>query len=1692
MDLDLVIDGEVKLENRSTTSLNLGPVSVLGEADNARLIIEGPGRIFVPEEQLERILETAIDRINQFETETGDFDFGEEGPEDREDGRLERFEELVAEARLEIRRDEDGNAIGLQSAEGAGRDFVFEFNGNFMLLQGSADDIDTALDIFDFFQIEVPLDLQDEQPDAFRVTLEDLGDPDAGPFEENIDAVVLAPDGSPGFKDLADFFAFLPDGDGGDGLVLDTLLAGGRGDLVTGANGGQQIGVFLSFEEDVTLDQSKIVDGVGAAVNGKSALFVGAQDQINDQFRVDAFLQSVQSLLPKQNIAVATFPVSDEEFLDFGDLDEDAVEVLFADEIAELEAELERALAAGEDPDPFNDGKFEAIERTAVDNANVTAPANNVTPIQPGVDNPLSFAAQLESFFGPPASLEEQLAQDATLVELDLVSTNATSSVDPEALGDLEIEVETFANEVGDAVTRLIGEFGALRTLLNDPNAVTVRQDDDIDANDGGSISALLRQPNVPAGDVPLVVFPLLFDSDADRPNEPGVTNGTERGELLIGDQDRDNLNDVINGGGGSDSILGRDGNDLLRGGSGFDFIQGGLGADRLEGGKGNDELRGDEGDNVLIGGEGDDSLFGGPNRIDSNVLSGGQGDDTIQTGLSSDEVDGGQDDDVIFLNGANNRILFAERSGDDLLSGFDFGGDDVIFEDAPVRTIRERELTDGLGRPAPTFVAETTNDQTVAFFAPVGFENSDPLRANFDLIEALVELLDPIRTQGETVIASRDTSLNFLGSVFDDEVIGSERTDTIDTGFGNDRVTDGGGNGADTIRLGEGNDEAILTTSAVFAGQVFGEGGDDVIVGSIGRNLIRSGVGADEDGRLAESDNDIVFGGGGNDEISGGAGRDRLFGGDGNDTITKSAFGDVRFSDGAGDRSLLSGGIGNDTITGVGGSNDDLDGGDGDDLLISGGFDPFAPQRPDEPAGVDRILAGRGDDRIQIQNAFEDVIIFRAGDGKDVIETFDIGIDGFDADGAQVQAVGQIGDDVRVSFGGGDEVLFLQNALDLFFDEVEQVADIFGFTPGDVFTVLGTDIGEEIRGTDGRDDLSGLDGRDTLRGFDGDDRLDGGAQDDQISAGFGKDVLVGGQGRDRLNGDDGDDLIFGDLRDPAPGTENVFADNDRIEGGRGDDEVFGGNGGDLIFGGPGDDILFGEIGLDRILGESGNDELRGGANGDDLVGGDGDDFLAGDEGNDLLEGGFGNDELEGGDDDDLLFGEEGNDALDGGDDNDELEGGLGNDTLLGGEGNDIISDDEGEDIATGGSGADTFLTGFGFGTFRITDFELGVDDIEFFDDVVESRQDGANTVVVLSSGREVILENVDLEGLIAERPDIEFNPVVPDNQAPVIQPVVFVVSQDNATEGLNAFADNGGGAAEDPEGDDFEIVAAEDADGNDILIGEVDDLGDGLILIERNGSVRFDPNGGFRDLQEGETEDVSAVITVEDAQGNRTQQSITFTVEGQNDAPTLQDDEFIVNENQIGVIDGLLDNDFDLDGDELVITEFQSVSSLGSTVIDNGDGTFNFVYGGPNVPNGASVTDEFTYTVSDGTATRTATVKVEVQGVANEIDGDGGSNLLEGTVDDDIISTGGGPLDVLIGNEGSDVFVFNDTVGARDIARIRDFSLEDGDLLDLNGADTAFSRSFANDTFVLLEGSDRDLIVLEDFSGNLEDILLA
>ena len=142
---------------------------------------------------------------------------------------------------------------------------------------------------------------------------------------------------------------------------------------------------------------------------------------------------------------------------------------------------------------------------------------------------------------------------------------------------------------------------------------------------------------------------------------------------------------------------------------------------------------------------------------------------------------------------------------------------------------------------------------------------------------------------------------------------------------------------------------------------------------------------------------------------------------------------------------------------------------------------------------------------------------------------------------------------------------------------------------------------------------------------------------------------------------------------------------------------------------------------------------------------------------------------------------------------------------------------------------------------------------------------------------------------------------------------------------------------------------------------------------------------------------------------------SVTVNAAAGNTAPVAQPDAFAVVEDAVLTGNVLSDNgsgaDFDPDGDNISVTGFDAVSTLGATVAISANGALSYDPGASPtlraLNDGESLVDTFTYTISDDNASPlddTATVSVTVDGVSGGV---GGGVSINSTSVNDL----GGPL---------------------------------------------------------------------------------
>ena len=486
------------------------------------------------------------------------------------------------------------------------------------------------------------------------------------------------------------------------------------------------------------------------------------------------------------------------------------------------------------------------------------------------------------------------------------------------------------------------------------------------------------------------------------------------------------NLDELIDGLAGNDTIRAGDGNDTVWGNLGNDTLYGGNGADTLLGGEGNDTLYGEAGNDTLTGGKGADHLEGGAGN-DVYLFSFGDGNDTI----SNNDASANRKDILQFTDVASTELRGIRRSGNHLI--LDYGIEDSItLINAAVNVnyqINEFKFADG---------QILTQDELFARY-PIQLTSGND-SVTFTNLDEFIDGLagnDTIRAgDGNDTVWGNLGNDTLYGDAGDDLLWGNEGNDTLYGGSGNDILN--GGEGSDTLN---------------------GEAGDDILLGGTGNDTLNGGAG-----------NDILDGGEGNDILDGGAGSDTyiLRVGSGQDIINNSdnaaasvdtvrfegiasneltgifrsgndlviTYGDIdsvilsrhysgvtyqvdqfEFSDGtltwaelfarytvqltAGNDSLtfsnldelidglagndtIRAGEGNDTVWGNLG-NDTLYGGAGNDVLYGGdGSDTLYGEAGNDMLeggkGNDRLEGGRGDDRYR----------FNKGDGQDTIYDYD------------------------------------------------------------------------------------------------------------------------------------------------------------------------------------------------------------------------------------------------------------------------------------------------------------------------------------------------------------------------------------------------------------------------------------------------------------------------------------------------------------------------------------------------------------------------------------------------------------------------------------------------------------------------------------------------------------------------------
>ncbi|ASG24922.1 calcium-binding protein [Nitrospirillum viridazoti] len=808
-------------------------------------------------------------------------------------------------------------------------------------------------------------------------------------------------------------------------------------------------------------------------------------------------------------------------------------------------------------------------------------------------------------------------------------------------------------------------------------------------------------------------------------------------------------LDNVIIGGAGNDTIDGKAGNDILIGGAGNEIYYVDSVNDVIveNANEGTDLVRATSAsytlsaniENLTFWGTGN---FRGVGNDLANTLTGGAGDDVLDGGLGADTLNGGAGNDTYYIDNVGDVIGEGANGGTDevrttlntysmlvnlnlenlaFLGTGNFAGTGNNVGNSLTGGAGDDTLDGGAG--ADTLVGGAGNDTYIV-------DNAGDL-----VVEAAGAGVDLVKTSVATYALTADVdNLTYTGTLAFTGT-GNALGNVITSGAGNDTLN--GGAGADTLVGGAGNDVYFVDSLNDVVVENAGEGADEVRSSVAGYVLSANiekltyvgadaftGMGNDAANVLTGgAGNDVLNGAGGNDTLNGGAGDDTLIGGTGDDIFQVDSANDVVVEnpgEGADEVQATSAsytlsanvekltytgsgnfsGVGNaltNTVTG-GGGNDTLDGGAGVDTLIGGlGNDIYLVDDANDVvtetgAGADEVWATAPS---YILSANVENLRY-VGTGNfygtgNTLSNLLVGGGGNDTLDGGAAADTMIG-------GAGNDVYVVSTALDVVIenagegtDEIQTGLANYTLTSANVENVTYTGGAGTAGFTVIGNELNNV-----LRG--------NAAVANSITGGAGDDTMIGGSGNDTYFADSANDVV---VEAAGGGTDEVKVTASSY--------TLGANVENLTYTGSGNFYGVGNDLANSLIGATGNDTLDGGAGADTMGAGTGDDVYYVDDLGDVVKenSGGGADEIRtwltnytlvSANVENLTFIGTGNfsgtgsilnNQLTGGMGDDTLDGAAGVDTLIGGAGNDTYVVDNAGDVVreNAGAGTDTVRT---------------------------------------------------------------------------------------------------------------------------------------------------------------------------------------------------------------------------------------------------------------------------------------------------------------------------------------------------------------------------------------------------------------
>ncbi|OEH68093.1 MAG: hypothetical protein BAX61_04635 [Psychrobacter sp. B29-1] len=269
---------------------------------------------------------------------------------------------------------------------------------------------------------------------------------------------------------------------------------------------------------------------------------------------------------------------------------------------------------------------------------------------------------------------------------------------------------------------------------------------------------------------------------------------------------------------------------------------------------------------------------------------------------------------------------------------------------------------------------------------------------------------------------------------------------------------------------------------------------------------------------------------------------------------------------------------------------------------------------------------------------------------------------------------------------------------------------------------------------------------------------------------------------------------------------------------------------------------------------------------------------------------------------------------------------------------------------------------------------------------LVATDVDGDNLTFALDSGASNGTAIVNASGSYSYTPNANFNGsdsftyTITDGTETITQTATITVASVND---LPVSTDSSSSTNEDAEATGT-LATATDADGDELTYALKDTAVNGTVIVNADGSYSYTPNANFNGSD-------SFIYSIDDGQGGVITQTATIDVAPINDAPVAEDSVIAAIEDTVA--EGQLATATDVDGDELTFVLATDASN--GTVVVNADGSYSYT---PNTNFNGS--DNFTYTITDGTETITQTANVTVNSFSEVY-----NRELQGTFETTVVS---------------------------------------------------------------------------------------